>query len=320
MITTEPPGDLLLHALTAWGEASAAELRRVLDQLSPPAPASSDPGLARHTRAAALRALQSLGHCEPTDTGGLRVKPLRLAELPAAGEPQAFLCGARSRATSAAAAAAATAAGARLEQRPQPLRLAPTRLLVTAPSRSALQQIADTLGAGHDTTPAAWKVLSDDTATVATYQHQLRWEDTPELNWPRRDFDTVSCVFTAPAAADPGPYRLSAYLNPTTQQPRHALWKGPRVADADRDWGRYLALYRRRLKVFRYAPEGRTAWAPTTAPLPAALAAALTQCSGLLPERIIDDPGIGRVHRWDQYQGIPPAISTEVTSRLEPGR
>lgn len=315
----EGPGDLLLFALSAWGQANLAHLRQACDSLSPPSAEGQVPALARHTRAAALRALAALGHCDPTPDGGLRIKPAYLAELPSAGLPQALLCGARTPGTQPAATAAAARAGGRLSVDAQPLQLAPARLLLTGASRSALRQTAAALGMDYQPSPAAWTALSADRETQQTQQEKLTWNATTELNWPRRDFDTGSCTFTAPEDADTGGWRLSSYLHPDTQQPRYMLWRGARSAQTDRYWGRYLALYHRRRTVLQYSPESRLAWSPTSAPLPLPLARALTQCSGLLPQSI-EHADIDPVRRYDIHQGVPPDVFEEVRRRLAPNR
>lgn len=325
MTTAERPGDLLLFAVTAWRHAPRDQLRHACDWLST-APIGSEPpadgqvpALARHTRAAAVRALAALGHCDPASEGGLSIRPPHLAELPAAGAPQALVCGARTPTTGQDAAAAAARAGARLQVSEQPLPLAPARLLLTAPSRTSLRSAAAALGMEYHPTPAAWAALASDQQTLQTAQEQLVWRTGAELNWPRRDFDTASCTFRDPADADTGNWRLSSYLDPVTHQPRHALWRGDRTASTDRDWGRYLSLYHRRRTVLEYFPQSRVAWLPTTAPLPLPLARALTLCTGLLPRSVVHS-GIGQVRARDVHHGVPPDVYAEVARRLAPNR
>lgn len=318
MPTGETPGDLLLFAVSAWGQATQEQVRHACDWLSAPAATGEAAALARHTRAAALRALVALGHCDLTPDGGLRTVPAHLDELPPAGLPQAVLCGARTPGTWPAAAGAAAQAGAQLSVRVQPFRLAPARLLLTGASRRTLRQVASALGMDYQPAPAAWAALSSDRETVQTQQERLRWGTSDELNWPRRDFDTTTCTFRSPTHDAGRDWRLSSYLHPDTQQPRHVLWRGARSAQTDRDWGRYLSIYHRHRTVVGYSLESRTAWSPTTAPLPMALARALTQCSGLLPVSRLQP--IGEVPRWDTYEGVPPDIFGEVRRRLAPNR
>jgi len=313
------PGDLLLFAVSAWGQATRDQVRHACDWLGAPAGTGEATPLARHTRAAALRALIALGHCNPTPDGGLAALPAHLAELPRAGLPQALLCGARTPGTQPGAAGAAARAGAQLHVQAQPFRLAPARLLLTGASRRTLRQVAATLGLEYRPTPAAWAALSGDRETQQTQQEKLSWAASAELNWPRRDFDTDSCTFSSPQEGAGRDWRLSSYLHPDTQQPRYVLWKGERSAQTDRDWGRYLALYHRRRTVLGYSPEARTAWSPTSAPLPAPLARALAQCTGLLPASRPHPMG-DAVSRWDIHEGVPPDVFEEVRRRLAPNR
>lgn len=319
MHAAERPGDVLLFAVSAWRRASRDQLRHACDWLSGPPADDRAPALARHTRAAAVRALAALGHCDPTAEGGLSTRPAYLTELPTAGPPQALVCGARTPGTRAAADAAAARAGARLSVDEQPQELAPARLLLTAPSRTSLRRAAEDLGMDYHASPGAWAALSSDRRTLHTHQQQLRWGAVPELNWVRRDFDTASCTFREPGSADTGSWRLSSYLDPVTQQARCLLWRGSQSAQTERDWGRYLALYHRRSTVLRYFHESRLARSPTTAPLPLPLARALALCTGLLP-RTYEQPGIGQVRHWDIHQGVPPDIFAEVAHRLAPNR
>lgn len=318
MPTGETPGDLLLFAVSAWGQAAQEQVRHACDWLSAPAATGEAAALARHTRAAALRALVALGHCDPTPDGGLQALPAHLAELPPAGLPQAVLCGARTPGTQPAAATAAARAGAQLSVQTQPFRLAPARLLLTGASRCTLRQVASALGMDYQAAPAAWAALSSDRETVQTRQERLTWGTSAELNWPRRDFDTTTCTFSSPMQDAGRDWRLSSYLHPDTQQPRYVLWRGARSAQTDRDWGRHLSLYHRNRTVLQYSAASRLAWSPTTAPLPVALARALTQCTGLVPSS--RSQAIGDVVRWDVHEGIPPDVFEEVRRRLAPNR
>lgn len=319
MPTAERPGDLLLFAVSAWGQAPRDRLRQACDWLSAPAGDDRAPALARHTRAAALRALVALGHCDPTPAGDLITRPAYLTELPTAGCPQALACGARTPDTEPAVAAAADRVGAGLSVGHQPLPLAPARLLLTAASRTTLRELATSLRMDYHPVPASWAALTSNRKTLQTQQERLQWTASAELNWPRRDFDTRSCTFTDPANADTGEWRLSSYMDPTSQQPRHALWRGTRSAVTDRDWGRYLALYHRRRTVLKYSAAARLAYSPTSAPLPLELSRAFTQCSGLLPESI-QSQDLDEVRNVDIYRDVPRDVYEEVARRLAPNR
>lgn len=317
MPTADSPGDLLLYAVSAWGQATQERFRGACDALA----TSTDPGRAlapaRHIRAAALRALLWLGHCAASDAG-VSVLPAHLAELPAAGLPQALLCGARGPHTLPAARAAAEQAGADLLVQPQVSSLGPARLLLTGPSRTALRAAASALGMEYRATPAAWATLSADRDTLHSVQERLSWKQAPELNWPRRDFDTTTCTFREPGDGPPRPWRLSSYLHPNTQQVLCALWRGERSATVGRDWGRHLSLYHQNRTVLNCVPDSRIALSPASAPLPAALAQALTQCSGLLPDTATHP--IGEVVRWNVHTGVPADVFQEVHHRLAPNR
>jgi hypothetical protein len=313
----ESRGDLLLSALSAWGTATPAQFRRACDLLLPPADESSEPGLARHTRAVARRSLIALGHVDEGEDALLVVRPPYTSVLPAPGARQAVLCGSRTQMTSAAATAAAARHGGvcRVESQVDRHPLAPSRILLTATRREDLMAIAEELGATFLPLPEAWKVLSQSSETLRAHLASLRWSEEPELNWPRRDFDAVACIFRPAGMADTGPWRLSEYLDPNSQQRRHIVWNLNRGAAIDRDWGRYLAIAKRRRTVLDYSRAARVLLVPNTSPLPIPLARTLTLCSGRIPRTINLSGEVGAPGNFRAYEQVSPDLFQEVLAR-----
>ena len=313
-------GDELLAVISARQRLTWRTFRDTFDVLHSHALRTHD-GVAEPTgyvRQRSLRLLAELGHAELLPFGGAAAvcaAPTVLGVLPLAGLPVATLCGSRSTAGAAALREACSPFGddARVITTRQPYcgGYAASAIQIEATDPAVLAAIAEAIGIRFAATPPAWALLHAS-AGVAEYELQLQWNTDPDPQWPRKDFNPGSLTFGFKERA--APERFSSFQDPVTHRQLHRIWRGPRVATADRDWGRWLHLRDIGAPVLRFDKDGQTLVVPATVPLPTLLGRSLALFSGLAPARKPDpqDPAL----LIDAYGGVVAEAAELLAEKL----
>lgn len=273
----------LIYAMSTIGETDLTRFFDIAKRLYEP---EDDGDYDYNVRFQMVRYLEALGYCEfDYDQRRVFMCPPALILLPSFGLPKALLTGARTpilveRLKNSVKDRKDYAVFSKWRQKNSKMNL-PDATVIEAVSTDVLAQIAAensiTLSAFH---PAAWD-LANHSVSVESIEKGLHFETRPEINWRRKDFDTLRLGFFS--GQTNGDYRLSEYINPDNQQRRHWIWDGGVAADVARDWGRYIILKRAKKKILNYDEEAQELQVPLWVPLPCLLARAVTLCSGLAP-------------------------------------
>lgn len=308
-------GDDLLAAVSHWGTTSLAAFRRAIDTAPPP----QGGGFESTPRSLAARALEALGHCATDyEASTLTISPPVIARLPVRGLPQAAMCGFRTPDFIAQVREAGRNAEGRVFMRTddQARPWAPKRILLEAEAASDFDALATAVRCHAPAEPPALSLL-DMAPTLETYESTLTWQPASELSWARRDFNPERLYFASPQEGQS--FRLSRYLDPVRQTHVHFLRRGASHARCDRSWGRYLILNELRGDVLGYDERRHCLQVPSTVPLPALLARALTLCTGLAPHLIYGperDPAAQRPPAVDVFVGVPKAVALRTAEKL----
>ncbi len=318
--------DRLLYVVSARRELAWDRFKQAFDELILRLGLNTDSvaGGLQRLRWRVVRALEALGHCDYSMTsrgGRVTAAPSAFVRLPTRGLPQAVLCGLRSPASVAQIRNQVRLQGAGLtisaQNMPPSIPLLPNRLLLEADSLEDIDRLSQETKIPFGHTPASWSILSF-AASLDEYASTLSWEQGPELNWVRSDYDVDTMVFQEPAD-NSGSLRLSSYSDPVRTRRICYLWDGGKRALVDRDWGRYLALSRAGRNVLQYDVRGRVLAVPTSSPLPRLFARALTLCSGYTATSTTPGNSVvraGNASRLDVFSGIPPSIADTTGAKL----
>ena len=314
-------GDILLFALSAWGNVSWQKYRQCFDEIQRMSTAPdelSDSLNASLRRWDALRVLNCLGHADyhfGANEARVAISPPAVVALPGFQSYRAILCGARAPSTVEDARTAAAGAGAEINVTPQDELnpYAPARVEFRSGESAKIHAVADGMGLPYIENPPG-RMLARVSASLQEYLQGLSWSDTHEINWRRKDFDTGKLRFITPDASASST-RLSRYQNPTTSLPRHWLWKDGMWAEVDLDWGRYAILALTSRQALRYDEEQRKAFVPLGAPLPILLARALALCSGYCPTQSAVDR-YGAAGRYHAFRDVPPSVFNTIAGKV----
>ena len=315
-------GDILLFALSAWGQTSWHQFKQCFDEVQRKSATTIDfapTESATGHRWRALRELSALGHVD-VELGSnniqVHVAPPVLAALPRLGTPKAVLCGARSPNFIDDLRAEAHDAGAEtaIESQSTGSQYAPTRVELHAEDADCIKSVAVKIGAQYVATPPA-RLLAQVSISLPEYLRSRMWSDDREINWRCEDFDTERLQFRTPGETRTE-RRLSRYQHPTTTVWQYRLWQGNLATEVDPDWGRYAALSATTRRVLRYSPETRITLVPLGAPLPALLARAFGLCSGRCPS-LAEASQTNTTGRYLRFDDVPPSIFSKVAAKLD---
>lgn len=275
----------------------------------------------KNKRLQAMRALDSLGHCD-FDFSGDRSKvyaaPPVLVRLPCAGFPQAILAGARSPATIEQLSEACQSVGHHIKlevtEQSSELGLIPKRVALQAEDVGELRAIANSLEIPFIKTPSAWCVLHF-AASIDDYLATLEWYNYTELNWQSKTFDPIYLQFR-PIKETDCPIRLSQYSHPSRNTKIDYLWQDEKCAEIDRDWGRYAVLKALRQNVLIYDKRRFTMAVPASANLPRLLERALTLCSGYAAKYKKMPRILPTIQGFNLFSAVPPQIAQMTAAKL----
>jgi hypothetical protein len=315
--------DYLLHIVSAWKEMSWQSFRKAFDtlyaQLAPVRTAEDE--AASRLRWRALRLLDWMGHCDVSARGGeyrIFAAPAVVARLPATGSARAILCGARSPGTAKVLRSACERHRCQLALDKQPQDgsavYVPRRIAFEAESDEAIASVAREINLAYSGDPLAWELVQFS-GSLGEYLQSRPQEHSPELNWPRRDFDVKSLQFR-PRGAVLGNVRLSVYEHPVRQKRLYQLWCGDTYQEVDRDWGRYAVLRHAGVNVLGYDSRRFTLAVSTGAPLPHLLARACALCTGFAPRfvrRALISAEPGGCYMFCE---VPPVVALSVSEKL----
>jgi hypothetical protein len=192
-----------------------------------------------------------------------------------------------------------------------------SRIAIEAETDDALTRLAENVGVTYPGAPPAWAILHY-AGSLEEYLREQPMRTSPDIDWPRSDFDAASVRFRE-SAVDVGNVRLSRYDHPTLPTSRYLLWNGTTHQDVDRDWGRYALLHLTQKTIIAYDPRRFALLVPVGAPLPRLLARACVLCSGFFPQTV-PGPRITLPIPYDSavhvYRGIAPVVAERVAERL----
>ncbi|XZO02488.1 MAG: hypothetical protein ACM65L_01455 [Microcoleus sp.] len=277
----------------------------------------------KNKRLQAIRALDSLGHCDfyfSDDRSKNKVYAASsvLVRLPCAGFPQAILAGARSPNTIKQLSDACQSAGDRInleiKEQASELGLIPKRVAVQAEDVRELGAIASSLGIPFIETPSAWSLLHF-AASIDDYLATLKWSNDPELNWKRETFQPNSLQFKTIEKTDNN-IRLARYNHPSHNTKICYFWQDEMSTKIDLDWGRYAVLKALRRNVLIYDKRTFTMAVPARANLPRLLERALTLCSGYAATYVKKLPHDPQIQGFKLFSAIPPQIAEMTAAKL----
>jgi len=271
-------------------------------------------------RRAVLRFMEELGHCE-VDYQQRRLyccEPA-LVLLPGAGLRRAVLAGGRSSEYIAELRRTQNEFGKNisLEINQQSISNVPfpSLMRLEASSHEILVQFSKKIGIRtNDKAPASW-VLAHTSGSVEEYEQTLSFDSYLDLNWFSRLFDIQSLCFTTRANINP-PEKVIEYTNPTNQQKLHRWVRKDRMANVDREWGRYLALKYNNVDVLFYNERTNLLAIPAYAPLPRLLARTAAMCSGEIPKRLLIKLQSIEEMPYDIYAGVTKAIAALIAKKV----
>jgi hypothetical protein len=308
-------GDLLLYVITAKREMSWAVFKRVFDTLAARETAKYEN--AAVARSVVMKSLDSLGYCEvQSDGDGLRVvaTPSGLVRLPT-GKSMAVLSGARSPESLDTLTLAAREFGITVESADQFGELSdliPHKITISGSTDALLADYAKAVGLAFSQIPPAWS-LAQLSVSLEEVIQALKWDNTPELNWPRADFDPEYNCFRGVADSRPA-FRLTRYLDPIRNTFRHYVWDGDLCSRIDADWGRYFALQRADFSVIYFDRRLNLFAAPRTVPLPRLLARSVALCSGSVAHPLCSRLGKRNLD-YVVYELVPETVAELVASK-----
>lgn len=316
-------GDMILFAISAKRQLSWQAFVDVLDAIFVP-----DSRLApdvKHVRSSVATLGDSLGHWEVVQDGPsarICVAPPVIARLPRPGRPTAILCGSRSPDTLPAITNACQNLRVEVQvfSQSQQHAYAASRVELSADSSDEIADAARALNIAFRPVPPAW-TLAAACGSVGDYTASVRWESEPELNWPRRDFDTQRLCFVR-GSGDPAAkgLNLTAYDHPSGWAHQDRLWRGKESAIVDRDWGRYAVLAARGITVIGFDHRRGTVSVPRQVPLPRIVARSLGLCSGR-PPTIKPGEGLGAYIYSDVpitiFEGLAVKLGQLATNSIE---
>ena len=148
-------------------------------------------------------------------------------------------------------------------------------------------------------------------ATLETYLGSLEWRKQKDLNWPRRDFDAQTALWSGTHCAEDG---LAEFTDPRTQRRHYRLRLGDWIADVDFSWGCYAALAGAAREVFLYT--GSAVLIPLCARLPSPIEVGLTLCSGFAPRRMELTRLPGKQPTHLKYRDVPQSIAQLAAAKV----
>lgn len=313
----------LLYALSTLGNMSLDKFYSTFDAIQ--SCSMNDTEIDLHEiRRRSIRSLDSLGHCEfDFEKRYVYACPPAIVSLPVSGLPHAVLCGARTPAI--VKRLEATAALNRDEISIKKIQqaglefLLPEAIIIESISLNRIQEISRELGiASNLNQPASW-VLANFSPSIKDIIHSMNFESRDNLNWYIEYFSPSSLRFSR-FHDEEIDAELVSYTNPVNQQKCHLIWEGQNAATIDRDWGRYIVLFKHEIQVIMYDERHHRLAVPATVPLPRFLGRGITLCSGLAPSRVMlslkPRAGLPAGHTVDVYDSVPPAIASIVADKL----
>ncbi|MEZ2317974.1 MAG: hypothetical protein ACBR15_03090 [Microcoleus sp.] len=319
----------LLYVISAKKELAWLSFKEIFDYLynleTGVREENTDNDGIKKKRYQAIRALDSLGHCDfyfSDDSSKSKVyaAPPVLVRLPCAGFPQAILAGARSPATiqqlSDACQSVGTHINLEIQEQASESVLIPKRVAVQeAEDVSELEAIASALGIPFIETPSAWSLLHFS-ASIDDYLATLKWSNDSELNWKRETFEPNSLQFKTLEKTETN-IRISRYSHPSRNTQSYYFWQDGICSEIDLDWGRYAILKALRRNVLIYDKRRFTMAVPASANLPRLLERALTLCSGYAATYVKKLPSTyPQIQGFNLFTAIPPQIAEMTAAKL----
>jgi hypothetical protein len=310
-------GDLLLYVLSARGDISWPVYKSAFDVLAGKEQLKyENVSLAR---ALTVRNLDALAFCDflggSSDRKIFSV-PTHLVRLPSI-TPTAILTGARTISTFEIVARICRDLNIHVsttEQEGELAHLCPSKIELITDSDTDFLKFADRAGIPFSPTPASWG-LSHTSGNLDEMISTLSWQEIPELQWPRMDFDPDRYYFRAIPNEQRKKVRLTRYKDPKRGTVRYYAWDGSLVTQIDPDWGRYFVLKKMGNTAMYFDQEMHVLAFPKTVRLPRLLGRAVSLCSGLLPKLL--PPMVSTNHsECAAYESVPRPVADTIAAKL----
>lgn len=269
------------------------------------------------------RILESLGFCE----FDYKKRKVYMCEpafvlLPSTGAPKGVLVGARipqlvEQIKKVVRRAKGHARFIKVYQTSYGLQIPPL-ICIEVDELSTLKNIAIECGIRADVdAPVAWK-MANFSASIENIENGLSFTKRSIGDIEPKTFDIEKLMFIR--GEGQAQFRLNEITNSVNKQKIHWFWNGDEAAVVDRDWGRYLVLYKLGKTILSYDSHHLRLLVPASVPLPTILSRSIAMCTGLAPsfsrtgkERHAGVPSNYPVHI---YSGVPEDIYGVVRQKL----
>lgn len=189
------------------------------------------------------------------------------------------------------------------------------QVIIEASSQEVLTQVGRKLGIlVNDKAPFSW-LLAHASGSIDEYEHTLSFESCSELNWFSRTFDTGSACFKTKTLTNVTS-KVIEYTNPANQQKLYRFVREDKMANVDREWGRYLALKYNNVDVLIFNEKTNLLAIPAFVPLPRLLARATAMCSGKIPKRAVLQLRSSTSMPYDIYDGVTRTIALLIAKKV----
>lgn len=307
--------DALLYVLSERGTTSWGVFKGLLKSLGINA-AHYETGHARPSSIARL--LDGLGHCnliQRGDSVALSIAPPCFARLPSKS-PRWVYVGHRTAIFASRLQDRFARTGVEVSEI-QPVGphagSTPTIVVLSSEIASRIVPIAEQYSIHVDDAPAAWK-LATLSAGLDQFVTSLNWQEAPELNWKKSDFDPELGLFASTPAVG-GTVRLSRYVDPVKSTFRYYLWKGSVKAEADPEWGRYLVLQESSFDHLYFDSIRNLLAVASLIPLPRLLFRSAVLCAGK-PPGLLASPGRKSSGAFHVFHGVPAQIAELIARKV----
>ncbi|ABW19398.1 hypothetical protein [Alkaliphilus oremlandii] len=164
--------------------------------------------------------------------------------------------------------------------------------------------------------PTCWQLVNIS-ANLEDYIDSLRFTIRADLNWKRRIFDLEKLYFYDKNLSSSS--EMIEYTEKYTYRKIYYWVEEDKMTKVDRDWGRYLALFKGNKKIILYDKKRNILGIVNTARLPKILARGVSLCSGMIPDEIKLDKDYNDIPRDTillLYRGVTQNIANIVSNKL----
>ena len=267
--------------------------------------------------------LDALGHCE-CDFDSRKVyacKPA-IVMLPGIGSIRAVLTGARSNElinrTKKLNELFVNDLSVNIIKQETRKLILPDTIMFEAFDEDVIRKFSDYIGVPFiGGTPISW-IIANASGSLEEYTARLELTYNSNLNWKMRVFNPEYLCFQKGFVPFDLPY-LIEFTNPISQQKLYLLVMDKRVANVDRDWGRYYILNKHNINILFYDQRKQVLAVPVYTPLPRLLTRAATLCSGIAAKVCMISHNLDKLPRKllvNLYLGVNQIMADLIASKV----